>query len=576
MSQTENQADTPTTANPAPPAAALSGDDGHTPPEVRAALSLARRYRLPYVDLLPPVGDSPIDYALLGEIPVDLMLRHLFVPLRREGRRLHIAMADPTDLERLDEIASALHARVVPHVATAGAIEVVLRKGDATQRVLQEAASGFRIALVKETEQGEEVLDLDRLATDSDMSPIIKLVDTIIYNAMESRSSDIHIETRDTAVHVKYRIDGALYEKVEPIDISYHQTLISRIKVMSELDIAERRIPQDGRFRVRYKGRNVDFRVSIMPTVHGEDCVIRILDKEQINEQFRNLTLDVVGFLPRDLRDFRRYIAEPYGMVLVTGPTGSGKTTTLYAGLNEIRNEEDKIITIEDPVEYQLHGVTQIPVNEKKGLTFARGLRSILRHDPDKIMVGEIRDNETAQIAIQSALTGHLVFTTVHANNVIDVIGRFLNMGVEPYNFVSSLNCVLAQRLTRMLCVVCRRPYHPTEEELMESGLRPAEHGHRTFYMSVGCDACNHTGYRGRTAIHELLNMSDNIREMIIERRPGSEVRRAAEAEGLRSLREAALEKVFAGVSTLHEINRVTFVEEVKMNGDEIVAVNGK
>jgi type IV pilus assembly protein PilB len=579
MSQTENQAQAPDGNHAAavPPVADAAGQsDGNTPPEVRAALSLARRYRLPYVDLLPPVGESPIDYALLGEIPVDLMLRHLFVPLRREGRRLHIAMADPTDLERLDEIASAVHARVVPHVATAGAIEVVLRKGDATQRVLQEAASNFRISLVKETEHGEEVLDLDRLATDSDMSPIIKLVDTIIYNAMESRASDIHIETRDTAVHVKYRIDGALYEKVEPIDLSYHQTLISRIKVMSELDIAERRIPQDGRFRVRYKGRNVDFRVSIMPTVHGEDCVIRILDKEQINDQFKNLTLDVVGFLPRDLRDFRRYIAEPYGMVLVTGPTGSGKTTTLYAGLNEIRNEEDKIITIEDPVEYQLHGVTQIPVNEKKGLTFARGLRSILRHDPDKIMVGEIRDNETAQIAIQSALTGHLVFTTVHANNVIDVIGRFLNMGVEPYNFVSSLNCVLAQRLTRMLCAVCKRPYHPSDEELLESGLHPSEHGRRVFYMSVGCDACNHTGYRGRTAIHELLNMSDNIREMIIERRPGSEVRRAAEAEGLRSLRESALEKVFAGVSTLHEINRVTFVEEVKMNGDEIVAVGGK
>ena len=567
-----------TTAPPAgDPHAALAPDgDEHTPPEVRAALELARRYRLPYIDLLPPGGESPIDYTLLGEVPVDLMLRHLFVPLRREGRRLHIAMADPTDLERLDEIASALHARIVPHVSTAGAIEVVLRKGDATQRVLQEAASGFRISLVKETEQGEEVLDLDRLATDSEMSPIIKLVDTIIYNAMESRASDIHIETRDVAVHVKYRIDGALYEKVEPIDIAYHQTLISRIKVMSELDIAERRIPQDGRFRVRYKGRNVDFRVSIMPTIHGEDSVIRILDKEQINEQFRNLTLDVVGFLTRDLRDFRRYIAEPYGMVLVTGPTGSGKTTTLYAALNEIRNEEDKIITIEDPVEYQLHGITQIPVNEKKGLTFARGLRSILRHDPDKIMVGEIRDEETAQIAIQSALTGHLVFTTVHANNVIDVIGRFLNMGVEPYNFVSSLNCVLAQRLVRVLCNVCKRPYHPSDEELIESGLKPAEHGHRAFYMSVGCDACNHTGYRGRTAIHELLNMSDNCREMIIERRPGSEVRRAAEAEGLRSLREAALEKVFAGISTLHEINRVTFVEEVKMNGDEIVGVGSE
>jgi type IV pilus assembly protein PilB len=534
------------------------------PPEVREARLLARRYRLPYVDLLPPAGESPIDYALINEFPVELMVRNQFVPLRREGKRLHVAMADPTDLEKLDELASALHTRIVPHVATAGSIDVVLRKGDATQRVLQEATSNFRISLVKETETGEEVLDLDRLATDSEMSPIIKLVDTIIFNAMESRASDIHIETRDTEVQVKYRIDGALYAKVDPIDLAYHQTLISRIKVMSELDIAERRVPQDGRFRVRYKGRNVDFRVSIMPTVHGEDAVIRILDKEQINESFRNLDLNVVGFADEDVRKFRRYIAEPYGMVLVTGPTGSGKTTTLYAALNEIRNEEDKIITIEDPVEYQLHGITQIPVNEKKGLTFARGLRSILRHDPDKIMVGEIRDTETAQIAIQSALTGHLVFTTVHANNVIDVIGRFLNMGVEPYNFVSSLNCVLAQRLVRMLCPVCKRAYRPPDEELRESGLRPEEQKDRVFYMSVGCDACNHTGYRGRTAIHELLDLTDNIREMIVERRPGSEVRRAAEAEGLTGLRESALQKVFAGISTLHEINRVTFVEEIK------------
>jgi type IV pilus assembly protein PilB len=540
--------------------------ENQEPPEVSTARDLARRYRLPYVDLLPHNGDSPIDYTLLSELPVDLMLRHQFVPLRREGKRLHIAMADPTDLERLDELAHALHTRLVPHIATAGAIDVVLHKGDATQRVLQEATSGFRISLVRETEQGEEVLDLDRLAAaDSEMSPIIKLVDTIIFNAMESRASDIHIETRDTEVQVKFRIDGALYAKVDPIDLAYHQRLISRIKVMSELDIAERRVPQDGRFRVRYKGRNVDFRVSIMPTVHGEDAVIRILDKEQINDAFKELRLDVVGFNDDDLRKFRRYIAEPYGMVLVTGPTGSGKTTTLYAALNEIRNEEDKILTIEDPVEYQLHGITQIPVNEKKGLTFARGLRSILRHDPDKIMVGEIRDTETAQIAIQSALTGHLVFTTVHANNVIDVIGRFLNMGVEPYNFVSSLNCVLAQRLIRMLCPICKRGYRPTDVELAESGLRPEEQKGRIFFSNVGCDTCNHTGYRGRTAIHELLDLSDNIREMIVERRPGSEVRRAAAAEGLTSLRESALQKVFAGISTLHEINRVTFVEEVSL-----------
>ena len=550
--------------NPASRRIELSDFLENEPPEVVEAKQLARRYRLPYIDLLPADEPSPIDYEELAKIPVELMLRNHFVPLKREGLDLHAAMADPTNLERLDELENALNVRIVPYIATQGAIDVVLKKGDATQRVLQEAAQGFKISLVKETEQGEEVLDLDRLATDSDMSPIIKLVDTIVYNAMESRASDIHIEAGDRDVHVKFRIDGALYRKVDPIDIAYHQTLISRIKVMSELDIAERRIPQDGRFRVRYKGRTVDFRVSILPSAFGENCVIRILDKEQISEEFKNLSLDVVGFDADDLKRFRLYIKEPYGMVLVTGPTGSGKTTTLYGALNEIRNDEDKIITIEDPVEYVLQGIMQIPVNEKKGLTFARGLRSILRHDPDKVMVGEIRDEETAQIAIQSALTGHLVFTTVHANNVIDVIGRFLNMGVEPYNFVSSLNCVLAQRLVRLLCPTCKRPYQPTDEELFASGLRPEEFRDRPYFRNVGCDACNHTGYRGRTAIHELLDMSDSIREMIIERRPGSEIRRQAEKEGLSSLRESAIKKVFSGATTLYEINRVTFVEEVR------------
>lgn len=532
------------------------------PPEVSSAKEKARRYRMPFIDLLPPEQPSPVDHDELAKLPVDLMLKNQFVPLKREGNELHAAMADPTNLERLDELENFLNVRIVPYVATAGAIDVVLRKGDSTQRVLAEAASGFKISLVKETDQGEEVLDLDRLASDTDMSPIIKLVDTVLYNAMESRASDIHIETRERDVQVKFRIDGALYAKVDPIDIAFHQQLISRIKVMSELDIAERRVPQDGRFRVRYKGRTVDFRVSIMPTVFGEDAVIRILDKEQINEEFKNLNLDVVGFDAEDLARYRLYIKEPYGMVLVTGPTGSGKTTTLYAGLNEIRNEEDKIITIEDPVEYQLHGIVQIPVNEKKGLTFARGLRSILRHDPDKIMVGEIRDEETAQIAIQSALTGHLVFTTVHANNVIDVIGRFINMGVEPYNFVSALNCVLAQRLVRNLCSTCKRQYEPSDEELTNSGMtRDSLPAGKPIFRSVGCDACNHTGYRGRTAIHELLDMSDTIREMIIDRRPGSEIRRQAEKEGLSSLRESAVKKVFNGQTTLHEINRVTFVE---------------
>ena len=406
--------------------------------------------------------------------------------------------------------------------------------------------------------------DLSLKSINEGTSQVVRLVHSTLYDAHKSQASDIHLEMTANALSIKYRIDGVLSSigVIQGADLA--EQVISRIKVMSELDIAERRIPQDGRFRVRYKGRTVDFRVSILPSAFGENCVIRILDKEQISEEFKNLSLDVVGFDEEDLRRFRIYIKEPYGMVLVTGPTGSGKTTTLYGALNEIRAEEDKIITIEDPVEYQLQGIMQIPVNEKKGLTFARGLRSILRHDPDKIMVGEIRDEETAQIAIQSALTGHLVFTTVHANNVIDVIGRFLNMGVEPYNFVSSLNCVLAQRLVRLLCPTCKRPYTPSIEELADSALKPSDVEGHTFYRNVGCDACNHTGYRGRSAIHELLDMSDRIREMIIERRPGSEIRRQAEQEGLSSLRESAVKKVFAGLTTLHEINRVTFVEELK------------
>lgn len=530
------------------------------PSERDVAERLASRYRLNFIQL----ENYPVDYSLVQSLPVDLMLRNKFVPLRRENGHMVIAMADPSDLMLLDELKAQLRVSLKVEVATATAIEGVLRKGDASQRVLQEATEGFRASLVRETDQGEEVLDLDRLSGDAEMSPIIKLVDTIVFTALEKRASDIHMETRDNDMTVRYRIDGALYEAGDPIDIRHHQTIISRIKVMSELDIAERRVPQDGRFRMKIKGRKVDFRVSIIPTVHGEDAVIRILDKEQINESFKDLRLEVVGFDPTLLSKFRRFILEPYGMVLVTGPTGSGKTTTLYAALNEIRNDEDKIITIEDPVEYQLRGVAQIAVNEKKGLTFARGLRSILRHDPDKIMVGEIRDQETAQIAINSALTGHLVFTTVHANNVIDVIGRFINMGVEPYNFVSALNCVLAQRLVRVLCSRCKKQFQPADAELIESGLSPATFRDRVYYTSTGCEICNHTGYRGRTAIHELLDMTDNIRELIIQRKPGSEVRRAAVQEGLGSLRESALRLVFEGQTTLHEINRVTFVEEMK------------
>jgi type IV pilus assembly protein PilB len=468
-------------------------------------------------------------------------------------------MADPSNVVDVNELELALARSLELVVGPARRINELLEKSESTQRVLDEATEGFRMQLVQEAEDGEEVLSIDRITADA--SPIIRLVDSVLFNAIQRRASDIHIETQDREVVVKYRIDGVLYQAMEPIDKRHHSTIVSRVKVMSELDIAEKRIPQDGRFKVRLSGRTIDFRVSIMPTVHGEDVVIRILDKEAANAEFRTLNLDVLGFEDDMKRQLRKFINEPYGMVLVTGPTGSGKTTTLYACLAEIASTEDKIITIEDPVEYQLKGITQIPVNEKKGLTFARGLRSILRHDPDKVMVGEIRDEETAAIAVQSALTGHLVFTTVHANNVVDVLGRFLNMKVDLYNFVSALNCVLAQRLVRRICEHCKRPAKVSPSLLEDSGLEPDRYTDFTFAEGTGCMECGGTGFRGRMAIAELLNLSDNIRELIIDRRSAAEIKRAAKAEGMRFLRESALQRVFAGQTTLREINKATFVE---------------
>ena len=438
--------------------------------EAEQARRLAARYLREYVDL----REGSIDHELFRSIPVDLMFRYNFVPLKAQNGTLEIALADPSNLNLIDELALLVSRKLRVKVATLSQISDLLKKTEQSQRVLEEVTEGFTLDVVGDEENQDETLSIDKLtAADANIAPVIKLVDTTIFNALERRASDIHIESRDQEVAIKYRIDGVLHYAMPPISKDWHSTIISRIKVMSELDIAERRVPQDGRFRVRYKGRLIDFRVSIMPTIHGEDAVLRVLDKESMSEKFAQLSLDVVGFSDRDLVQFRRYISEPYGMVLVTGPTGSGKTTTLYAALSEIKNDEDKIITIEDPVEYQIKGITQIPVNEKKGLTFARGLRSILRHDPDKIMVGEIRDQETAQIAINSALTGHLVFTTVHANNVLDVLGRFLNMGVEPYNFVSALNCILAQRLVRVICEFCKKPVRYSDAILVESGLRP-------------------------------------------------------------------------------------------------------
>jgi type IV pilus assembly protein PilB len=525
--------------------------------EREQAKKLAERYRCGFIDLL----EQRIDPELFRTIPADLMFRYNFVPLVVQNNTLMIAVADPSQVLLSDELPLLLGKKLAIKVATPRQISDLLKRTEQSQRVLEQATEAFTLQVSKDEEEGEETISGDRLTRDTTVSPVVRLVETIIFTALERRASDVHIEARDSEVAVKYRIDGVLQHAMQPIAKEWHSTVISRIKVLSDLDIAERRVPQDGRFRVKYKGRYIDLRVSIMPASHGEDAVLRVLDKETLSEKFQSLSLDVVGFFPEETRRFRRYIREPYGMVLVTGPTGSGKTTTLYAAINEIKSDEDKIVTIEDPVEYQLKGITQIPVNEKKGLTFARGLRSILRHDPDKIMVGEIRDHETAQIAIQSALTGHLVFTTVHANNVTDVIGRFINMGVEPYNFVSALNCILAQRLVRVICDNCKRPKKYSDPELTESGLEPAQWKDFVFAEGGGCLECSGTGFHGRTAICELLDLTDHIREMIVDRRPTSEIKRAAIGEGMITLRQSGLSKIRAGITTLREINKVTFVD---------------
>jgi type IV pilus assembly protein PilB len=521
------------------------------------AQALAEQRGLRYTDLM----DFRITPAFFETMSVELMQRYQFVPMEDTGDVYILAMTDPNNLRAIDELEMILDRQIEICVSTPSAIQAVLKRSGSSEQVMHAVSEDFKLHLVKEQDngEGEEVLSLESI--DKDESPIIKLMHTTIFDAIQRRASDIHIESTDKNVLIKYRIDGVLYLATEPIDNKFHSSIVSRIKVMSDLDIAERRVPQDGRFKLRTGGKTIDFRVSILPSAFGEDVVIRILDKESITAGVNTLKLESLGFDENDLRRFRKSIREPYGMVLVTGPTGSGKTTTLYAALTEINTGEDKFITIEDPVEYQLRGVVQIPVNEKKGLTFARGLRSILRHDPDKIMVGEIRDAETGQIAVQSALTGHLVFTTVHANNAFDVLGRFLNMGIEPYNFVSSLNCILAQRLVRILCLRCKKPVKLSRKEFEESALDYELHKDRQFYEAGGCKDCNYTGFRGRKAITEFLDLSDHVREMILEKRPSSEIRKSAIAEGMTTLRQSAISKILAGDTTLKEINRVTFIE---------------
>ncbi|MES2069874.1 MAG: GspE/PulE family protein [Pseudomonadota bacterium] len=400
--------------------------------------------------------------------------------------------------------------------------------------------------------------DLSLTSIQGEASPAVRLINSTIFDALRFEASDIHLESLPQGLVVKFRIDGVLNQIAAVNNVGLAEQAIARIKVLAELDIAEKRIPQDGRFRIAAKGRDIDIRVSIMPSIHGEDAVLRILDKKALIDSVQRLTLDSLGFDALTIASLRRLATEPYGMMLITGPTGSGKTTTLYAALTEINHGQDKFITIEDPVEYQLPGVLQIPVNEKKGLTFAVGLRSILRHDPDKILVGEIRDPETAQIAVQSALTGHMVFTSVHANNTFDVIGRFMHMGVDPYNFVSSLTGVVAQRLVRQNCPHCNEPVQVDANTLAESGILDPET--YQFHAGRGCSQCRHTGYKGRKAIAEVLRLTDEIREMIIGRASIRALKEQARKEGTRFLRDVALQLVRDGQSTLQEVNRVTFV----------------
>ena len=518
---------------------------------------IAEKYKIPYIDLASQV----LDRELVQSFPVDFLHRANFIPLDENGNVVEIAIADPSDFATIDSIESFLGRKVKIFAASTRAIHEALRRSETALQVLKGATEGFIMQVVdKDGGEDDEVISVEKLA-DQDGS-IIKLVNSIIFTAVQKRASDVHIESKEDGLAIKFRIDGVLSEAMEPIDKKFQSPIISRVKVMSDLDITERRVPQDGKFRLKIKDKTIDFRVSIMPSVYGESSVIRILDKEMITEAITELRLDLLGFSDNLLKGYQRYIVKPYGMLLVTGPTGSGKTTTLYATLTEIKSPEDKIITIEDPVEYQIEGITQIPVNEKKGLTFSRGLRSILRHDPDKIMVGEIRDPETAQIAIQSALTGHLVFTTVHANNVFDVIGRFLHMQVDPYSFISALNCILAQRLVRVLCPTCKKKVTYADHILIDSGFDPKKYKDFVFFEAQGCAECNFTGYQGRTAIAELLELSDILREMILDKKPLSEVKKQAKNEGMVFLREVGVEKVVKGITSLKELNKVTFVEK--------------
>ena len=515
---------------------------------------IAKQYAYEYV-LLEDVKDA----NLLNMFKLDFMSKYLLIPYQKKNGILEIAMAEPSlSFDAIDELELLTDLSISIIIASEPRIKKNLKKVEASQKLLDTVSVDMRLSLVRETDKGEDIITSETVTAEE--SPIIKLVDTTILDGIMKRASDIHIEAMENGVIIRYRLDGMLHQATDPIDIQYQSPIVSRIKVMAELDIAEKRIPQDGRFKLMVMDQYVDFRVSILPSVFGENVVIRILDRESVSSGSGEFQLDGMGLPDNEVARIRRMIHAPYGMFLMTGPTGSGKTTTLYRALSEVNSKDVKIVTIEDPVEYELKGVTQIPVNEKKGLTFAKGLRAILRHDPDKILVGEIRDPETAQIALQSALTGHLVFTTIHANSSFEVVNRFIHMGIEPYNLMSALNCVVAQRLIRILCD-CKEKTTHKEKTLIESGLVPETLRDQVFYRAKGCEVCKGTGYSGRKAIIELIELDDDMRTLFIERASITVLKKKALDAGTAFLRMAAIKEVMGGVTTLEEANRVTFID---------------
>lgn len=503
--------------------------------------------------------DSMNEPELLKLLNLDFIVKNRVVPFSFAENHLVFAVADPIDYFRvIEEVEILLEYDFSFVIVSQKKLNKFLRKLD-TSRDLSSVSEEMRLSVVKKADNGDYEISFEKV--DSEESPVVKLVDSTILDAINKAASDIHFEGTVQGLVIRYRIDGMLHQITDPMDMGKMNPVISRLKVMSELDISEKRVPQDGRFKLKIKDRFIDFRISVLPTIYGEDAVVRILDQKRMAPAKGELNLTGMGLAKNELYRLRRQIKAPYGMFLMTGPTGSGKTTTLYRALSEVKTKDTKIITIEDPVEYQLEGITQIPVNEKKGLTFSSGLRSVLRHDPDKILVGEIRDRETAQIALQSALTGHLVFSTVHANSSFEVINRFIHMGIEPYNLVSALNCIVAQRLVRVLCD-CKIKQKISLETLVESGLDPEKFKNITLFDAYGCENCKGTGYKGRKAIIEHVELDGDLREMLIKQVSSSVLTKYARGKGVVFLRDAAINEVMKGVTSLEEANRVTFIHQ--------------